>query len=336
VLHTTTLECPKCGQVAQTTKVVSPGAKVRCCRCTAVFLYRPSEDDSVDDIPYIEPAGPGLLRAFFTSTDRSTPVDTSDEVRGRYRGVTNHKLASQQDIVAHPLAPASERSKDRLIGGKPVPFTESRQYTAVVLIFLLLGIGYAGFVGISMILKYLDEVPRMKAAKLKDRLDPNAGPAKKAQGTNGKVQSPAPAWTPEPAPTITQATAPMPLQMDDMEVCVHDARVGKRDQIDTEERLVITVRITNVSSRNVKYRPWSDPANGLILRDLTPNTIRHALIGPPALGETVLKPGQTIYDNLVFEPTPRLFGLELDLPAWPLGRSRLRFLIPVKFIQRTQ
>jgi hypothetical protein len=96
------------------------------------------------------------------------------------------------------------------------------------------------------------------------------------------------------------------------------------------------VRITNLSPRNSKYRPWSEPANGLLLRDLTPNMFKHALIGPPALDETVLKPGQTIYDKLVFGPTPPFFGLELELPAWPVGRNRLRFLIPVNFIQRTQ
>jgi hypothetical protein len=316
--------------------VVSPVAKVRCRHCKAVFPYRPSEDDSVDDIPYIEPAPPGLLRAIFTATDRSTPGDTCDEVRGRYSGVTNQRLGSRQVIVAHPLAPASERSKDRLIGGKPVPFTESRQFMAVVLIFLLLGIGYAGFVGLSMIVKYLDEVPRMKAANLKKRLDPKAGMAKKASSTTGKIQAPAPAPAPEPAPTITRATAPMPLRIDGVEVCVEDARVGKRDQIDKEERLVITVRITNLSPRNVKYRPWSEPANGLLLRELTPNMLRHALIGPPALDETVLKPGQAIYDYLVFEPTSPFFGLELDLPAWPVGRDQLQFLIPANFIQRAR
>jgi hypothetical protein len=143
-----------------------------------------------------------LLDELFDSPDRPEA-----DGGGRYRGVTNERLMNDEGASLDPKAPTSKRSKDRLVGGKPVRFNEPRQYTAVIIVVLLLALGYAGFVAFHQFWTYWDnaaaraEEARKDAALHKGRSKIWEEAAKKAKGKN----------TPKPAvwpPVMQQPDTP--------------------------------------------------------------------------------------------------------------------------------
>jgi hypothetical protein len=146
----TKLNCPSCGRPSQTTKAVSPGKKLRCPEGGFVFQFRASKSDRVQETP----AGsiePGPLRDLLADDGRATGVVRSGGAWKRDRGATNEPITlrseTHQPFSRNPLAPASERSKDRLIGGKPVRFTGPREFTAVVLMVAVMAVVYLCFWG---------------------------------------------------------------------------------------------------------------------------------------------------------------------------------------------
>jgi hypothetical protein len=332
----TTLECPHCKNVSQTTHWIRPGAKVRCSRCDRGFRFSPSENDESNPEAELRSIGDVDLREFFTPESPPAPVSTkpldrsngNGKVRKRKRGVTNPAL------IRDPGSASSERSKDVLITGKPVRFEGSRKGTAVVLVFLLLALGYVGVLSVGWFMDYLDRVSHQKhrneAKKFSNPKDPGAKP-------NPEVIIPAKIVIADKPKIVVDEEPPTvadkPRRIGDMEVCVIDARVGFVDQARTDRRMLITLQITNHSKRRIKYRCWSDPANKVELRDGTPNANRFSLIGPPAEAARDIEPGAKTEDILSFPPTPPLFGVDLVLPL-EVGGGRFLFHLPREFIQQ--
>jgi hypothetical protein len=314
---------------------VPPGAKVRCLKCGKVFRTASSEGGPDEDRVASWGVEAGLFSDWLDAEHSSTSATTGEEGANSYGGVTNQRFTPGLDTVAPPSA----RSKDRLIGGKSVRFEGSRKSTAVVIGFVLLVGGYLGFWWFHGWIAQLDktgEILGKQRTARAERTDPGSAkkPGTKAgrgQGKGAQVsakpQNPTPPLESTVAVSPARATAPNPVRLDEMEVSVVEARVA-------EERLIIRLRITNRSRGQVMYHCWSHPDNQMILRDLSPNLMRHALLEPSAQAVIPLKPGSTIHDVLVFRPTPWAFGLELDLPVWG-SPKQFQFLIETGFIQRS-
>ena len=134
---------------------------------------------------------------------------------------------------------------------------------------------------------------------------------------------------PEEPPTVGDK----PRRLGDMEVRVIDAKVGIFEQGQTEQKMAIALKITNLSRRRIKYLPWSDPANKAELRDGTPGANKHSLIGATGQPARDIEPGAAIQDVLFFPPTARLYGVDLVLPLG-VGSERFRFSLSREFIER--
>jgi hypothetical protein len=316
----TTLECPRCGNVAQTTKAVLPGAKVRCTRCRHQFRFLPSESDSVEDLPGVGDIGAGLLNELFTPENKSTPVVTSGEAQQGYRSVTNQRFSPQ------PGAPASTRSKELLIGGKPIRFEGSRKFTTVILIGLLMMGLYLFFWWFRDWIFFLDRTTVIVKQKKENQFKTRVGAtSRETPKTSLEIAIP-----PED-PAQPRTDAGIAVSVGDLEVYV----VSAQRQSEPEERLILTLQITNRSSGSMLFHFWSHPDNRATLRDQSPNMNYHALIAQPTTpAQKVLKPNEMIRDVLVFGPTSRFFDLELDLPVSG-SQKRFRFLIRTDFIKET-
>jgi hypothetical protein len=338
----TTLECPHCKNVAQTTHSVRAGARVHCSRCKRSFRFSsPIESEERNPEPELRSIGDVDLREFFTPESPPTPVSTKpiERSNGNGNGIVRERKrgGTDQPFVQDPHANRSARSKDVFIGGEKVRFVASRKGTAVVLIFLLLALGYGAILSVGWFMDYLDWVAKGKQ-QAQERLFSEQKKAERAKANikdviPEKIVIPAKpkAVIPEEPPT----EGDKPRKIRDMEVRVAIAGVGIFEKGQTEPRLVITLKVTNHSKLPMGFRSWSDPANKAELRDGTPNANRVSLIGSSAKAERNIEPGETIDDILVFQAPPPLFGVNLILPLGISG-ERFRFFLPREFIQRFQ
>src|SRR5271170_771240 len=87
----TTLECPHCKSVAQTTQLIRAGAKVNCSRCKRSFRFSPTESDESHPEAELRSIGDVDLREFFTPEAPPTTVSTKpmDRSNGRANGNAN-------------------------------------------------------------------------------------------------------------------------------------------------------------------------------------------------------------------------------------------------------
>ncbi len=340
----TAVECPHCKNVGQTTRVIQNGAKLRCSQCRRVFRYGLVESDTEDALRSIGDMEIRELRKFITPPNESPRVAKHDKSNDRYLGVTNAPFASNSPtpavsrdqpndrsrrptippLVEYPLAPASERSKDVLMGGKPVRFENPRNYMSAALIVLLMFTGYQGAMWTWGWITYLDTTGEIIQTDKNNRF--LAEPDK----SDKKSPNPKTVVPPDPEPRTAAGNA---SRTNDLEVHVTEAREAVLEQFNNEKRLLITLCITNSSGKYAKYPCWSHPANGLILRSLNPDLKRYELKGPEGKTERVMKPEEKVLETLIFSPTPRTSALELELPLWG-GLETFQFSIPAEFIQR--
>ncbi len=353
----TTLKCPNCKSVGQTSNAVTKGAKVRCPRCGHPFRFTPSQSEPEDDLRTVGDLDLGRFSEFFTPEATPSRIPATDEPEEHYRGITN------EQFVPNPLAPASERSKDAFIGGKQVRFYSGRKATAVFLIFLLSVALYGGAIGMHALMTALqgEGAARQRAQEERDKaLIVQAGEAKKKADSakknaladaqpdaktgalanakagaqpnahaNTKPEIPAPAAPPRP-----RTNAGDPLRIGDLEVTVKNVRQGILDPAQAQPRLAITLSITNHAKQQSSYLYSSDPANGVAVRFLTADLHRFKPIEPAKPKEKIIKAGEMIEDVLVFPETLPFAGqgLELDLPILGIA-ERFAFHIPKEFIE---
>jgi hypothetical protein len=321
----TTLKCPHCENIGHTTRRIRTGAKVRCSRCHRDFPFAPLESGENHPEEELCTIGDSELRdlsEFFSPEEQRAPVFTGDNLnRGR----------TEKPFTRHPLAPASARSKDALIGGKPLRFHGSRQFMAYVGVIALAGLGYICFVGLHGTVRETEAVSKTSIATKKEIYADTNGPRSKTAVNPKSIVIP----PPRSVAVGPRTPAGTPSRIGGIEVCVVRVFEGILNPSQTDERLAITLSITNLSKRPFRYHCWSDPENKLSLRDQTPSSTSHPLVEPAAGAEVTLQPEATVEDTLVFSPTPRLYGLNLDLPLRDSFET-FRFQIPREFIERTR
>jgi hypothetical protein len=296
-------------------------------------LVNPSGSDPVEGDPLV-PLEPGVLGDLLAEESPPAAVVTSSGAAKRYRGVTNEPIsprrAIDEPLSRHPLAPASERSKDRLIGGKPIRFNAAREFMAVVLIVGVMAVAYLCFWGLHGEVKRIENVGKGYNEARKKMFVNGIGPRDKTKDKPKKID-----------PGLIgryfgpRTLAPLPVEIDGIEVCVYNALVAKHEQPPAEKHLRITLKVTNRGSVPVQFDSWTRLANGLVLRDRSRKPAVHPLVGPPVPKASLVRPGETIYDTLVFRPTPADCGLELDLPVKGSDKAFL-FLIQAQDIQRIE
>jgi hypothetical protein len=326
----TTLKCPNCGKVGQTTHFIRTGSRVRCSQCDRPFLFSPPEgDDDNHQESELETIGDKdirSLRSVLAEEAESRPPETTVAPIERMRA------GKRVPRERFPHAPASESSKEVLIGGKPLRFVGSRKFMAAVGVVALLGVAYIAFWGLHGFLRESESASQRRQRTQQEQVAKLDERPKRAEA---KPKAVAPAAAPAAVPERPRVTAGDPVRIGDMEVCVKEAFEGAFDAAQGEVRLAINLKIKNLSQSPITYLSWADPKHGLLLRDTTPTGSRHPLVGPRGADERVIAPGDTYVDLLVFLPTPRLYGLELDLPI-PGTVDRFRFEIPTAFIRRIE
>src|SRR5262249_43021881 len=144
-----------------------------------------------------------------------------------YRSVTNVPLSSL------PPAPASSRSKELLIGGKPVRFDEPRKYTAVALIFGLMVVGYGCFWGLHGLFKRIEDEGKKAAERKEARYQASAKASseklkalrsKSSTSAQSQIDPPSPIIAPS-TPTQARTVAPAAAVIGEMEVKVEKAEL---------------------------------------------------------------------------------------------------------------
>jgi hypothetical protein len=267
---------------------------------------------------------------------RGVSVDV-DVPTARYQSATNSK------IVDNPLALAARSSKQRLIGGKQVKFGTGRQYTAVVLFFVLAAAGYAGFWFFVYGIKYIQDAGdtaknyREKMAKADEIAKANK---KKALGGDAEPEAtPAPGDSKTAATPATQSMvegdAGTPVRVGDWEVCVLKAEVGQLDLVGPLPRLMITVRVTNLAPGRQTYSYWSQPGNGASISNQNMTPIPVIRWRESNEKERKLESKESYDDVLVVDQGAANFELDAKLlfPGTPRGCV---IHIPRGFVTRMQ
>src|SRR5438046_2173516 len=92
----TTLVCPHCGVETKTTKIIPPGARVRCPRCRGVFHILPHEGSLLETIPVLG----------YPENERSLELLAPEN--GATTGVTSSEAEGRSDAPPPPRAPAPQ------------------------------------------------------------------------------------------------------------------------------------------------------------------------------------------------------------------------------------
>jgi hypothetical protein len=312
----TSLKCPACGEITQTAKVVRPGDRIPCDHCGGDIPVGRPQRDPVEDAPVGGAMEPDVLRELLAEEGGSSGAGRSPKAKAGYRGVTNEPLPPPTEddppFVRNSLAPASARSKDRLVGGKGVRFTGSREFTAVVLIVGVMAAGYLVYWGLHGLYRDIERASDRFAVHKEKGYNPATGSATKRTSKVKAANAP-------PSQRETRIEAGNPQKIGVTEVCVVSARRGA-------EGLTITLRITNHSPTPITYYKKQ-----LTLRDRAGAPQNYPLLGPPTENPKV-GGRETIEDVLEFGPTPVMLKLDLELPA-PGSDERFEFSIPPTFIQ---
>jgi hypothetical protein len=277
-----------------------------------IQVIRTGELDALDviDVTIVDPPGAHLM----------------NPVNRRYRGVTNEAISpdsgTAQPFVRNPWAPGSARSKDRLIGGKGIRFTGSREFMAVVIIVAVAGVAYLSFWGLHGVVQETERLGNRFAKEKEKAFNPGAGPPAK-KTPKGKTA------TPPPSAGETRVEAGHPMRIGVTEVTIVNATRTGLGALQGPGGLTITLQITNHDAKPITYYKKQ-----LTLRDRTAPPKTHPLLDPPA-EDPKLGGKETVTDVLVFGPTPMFSLLDLDLPASG-SDEKFQFFIPTRFIQTTQ
>jgi hypothetical protein len=326
----TKLKCPLCDQSVELDTRLAPGEPIRCPHCRRDFQLRSSKSKSrpAPDNLGSDEMEPERWRELLASETGSPRVESDDDfATGTYAGVTNRPLipgSGQRRFTRNPMAPASESSKERLIGGKGVKFTGSRQFMAVVVIVGLAGAVYIVGVGLHLLYDYIERTPP-KPIGAPDRDVTKGRPKGQKPGSpGGKGAAPAPAAEEE---TRTAAGDEQTIGFTKVKL-VSATRPGL-GALGGGGGFTLTLQITNTGALPLTYY-----RKGLTLRDRSKPPKTYALLNPMA-ENPVLQRNEPFTDVLKFEQTPMFHILDLDLPA-SASDQKFEFYIPTKFVETTQ
>ncbi len=316
----TKLQCAHCGSTLKTSKIVLPGAKVRCPKCKGVFDIHASDDHGLIETIPIEGE---------TETLEVAPLSSADLHTGIVKGAMGTRPGATAPVRAQAPTLTATKSLD-LVGTQPA-FRSGRT------VFAAIGVAIAVVAVAAFAWWYVGTVKELDTA---GNVAVEAGAAK----TETAPEPPSLGMPSEKAAATAKTTlenlslppsrtmAPSTAEIGDLVVGISSARLGPLNRSTAQNSLTLGLRITNRSDKPRKYLGWTQPEIKVLLRDRYGNFYNRIPLGPR--DELMIKPGETITDRLAFEPTA--FGSEvtLDLPVAGSEKS-FQFLIPAAFIERT-
>jgi hypothetical protein len=318
----TSLKCPDCGEITQTAQAVRPGDNVPCEHCGQAIAIRPARREPVQEAAVGGSLEPDLLRELLAGEESPPGAATSNPAKRRYGGLTNQALSADTGtdppFVRNPLAPASARSKDQLIGGKGVRFIGPREFMAVVIFFGVAAVGNGVFWGLHGVVKETEKAGDRFAEQKKKGYNPQLGPGAK-KSAKGTVPAPAPSE----GETRTEAGTPQRIGVTEVSIV---SATRALPGANGPGGLTLRLRITNHDAKPITYYKKQ-----LTLRDRGIPPKDHPLLEPPAENPKVL-PGAPYDDVLMFGPTSMMSILDLDLPASG-SDEEFHFFIPTQFIK---
>jgi hypothetical protein len=258
----------------------------------------------------------------FNSNTRSMRVIAVGETDKRYQGSTTEVLP------VRARAAASAARAEPHVPSEPTPFYTSRRVAGAVLGASLAVAVLAFVVWYAETVRSLTKTADASRADRDVTINAIAGVSKLAPPSAVNPPPTVPIAPYRRARTISPSTA----QIGDMVVGVAAARVQTFAQPVRSEQLVLTLRITNLSTKPITYRSWSRPDVAVSLRDQFRNYYNRI----PSASESELRigPGNTVTDTLMFEAPPEAVELELDLPT-PGEGDAFEFRLPMGQVQRT-
>jgi len=313
---------------------IRPLTKTRCphADCRRVFAYSPTETGSAEEIPIDDGLQVDLMKELIAEEESAATVVTNRELRGHNGGVPDEPVPAgpaapgqplprsfrsrktRQPVPGHPLAQASERSKEKLVGGKGVRFDEPRKYMGVLIGFLILAAGYGCILAFHAFWTYYSNTADHRAKNI-EKLAKDAELAKKRKFEDAKKRLESAALGDEATkkpnqavPAPKQSAPPVPVNTANLDVSVVSARIGLFFQGSQQDFLKVTLRITNTSRVAAHKAAWPGPQITATLRDSSFN--HYKVVQPPAQ-DTTIASGQSIEDIMVFERT--VPGAELTL-----------------------
>jgi hypothetical protein len=338
------INCPACKRSLKLAQEPPQGARLRCpySECGTVFRYAPGQSSPppAAEGPVAPPEDQGEydLMNDLLADDEGLAASGSAPVpvmRGQKRAGTTERGVDadaplprlgrsmtgsrkiRQPVPGHPLAQASESSKDVLIGGKGVRFNEPRTYVGVLIGVIILAAGYGGFVAFGAFWKYYSNVSeqrandltkKVKAADVAKKQKFEAAVAK-VRGT-GAAPAPAPSAS-TPAPGASSAPS---ADTGGLTVAVESVRQGALFPPDQREFFELKLKITNESKVAGHTVTWSGPKVTARLRGSSFEL--YQCMQPPSQ-DTKIASGQSIYETLYFERTipGRELTVELTIPG---------------------
>ncbi len=353
----TPFRCPKCTRPLKAPADLRPGARMRCPHddCGSVFPYAPPEYGPADDaqVSLDEGTEYDVMMDLLAEDDAPPPRQIKPKP-GATRNIPNalneplssvppapesplprisRSRATRQPVAGHPLAHASERSKEKLIGGKGVRFEEPRKHTGVLLGFLVLAVGYGGFLVLKHFFDQINNAEKNRVAALKKMADDAEANrrqrAKKVidefQAKNAPQQKTTKTAAPPPtllAPAITATLA----------VTLESAQIAPYFPNSQQEFLIVMLRVTNDAKVENHSATWPGPSVKVSLRD--------ALFQQPALVQNAFEQkqiakGQSILQRVVFQRPPKGsdLTLRLEIPEGALNKRICTVEIPASAIR---
>jgi hypothetical protein len=257
-------------------------------------------------------------------------LPSSDQLPKRMKAAIRESLAS--DAPPPRMAPPSP-TKDKKIeyGGKSVPFRGSRTIAAAI--FAVIGVAFAGGFGWW----YLGTVKELDVAAdvAVERRSAVIAKAARPLSSESLAAKPAGAKTanlPQVEPKKARVKAPMTSEINGMVLGIVSAKLGPLDGGDGQTVLAIGLRMTNNSTKPMRYTGWSRPEIKPTLRDGYGNFFNRVSLDTIGT-ESTINPGDTITDRLVYEKTTFMSDLRLDLPLSG-SDQQFEFTIPADFIER--
>jgi hypothetical protein len=308
----TALKCPHCNKNCTTNQQVRPGTPIRCPHCRSVFEFTPSESGAGKPPPAAGESSAEMLYDLVEEDNRSATRSLSREVDMRVPTESIEKLPPRgAGPAVTPKKPALEQ-KPISLGGPRTMMAAGSVAAAVAVV-----VGYLFVRGFGNSASSLDapsnKAVQERAAKTKALADLHAKP-KNPMGTVATASS--------------RTVAPHTEKIGDVVVGVPEAKLVTGGGQTADEYLVITLRITNLSAKPLKYVSWSDPAIKVTLTDQHHNYYNR--ISSTAEASQEIPQDRTITDTLQFEKPLNGAVLALDLP---MGEQKFEFSLAAAFIQ---
>ncbi len=128
---TISLQCPHCGHASNTTRLIPPGANIRCPRCKGVFQVTPSDGELVETIPLA-----GEEERATTAIEMLSPDQGPMPVA---RSAQRERRDAMAPATPRAPAPVPQAPKKLPLSGEPLPFHRSRKLMAIDASIMVLG-----------------------------------------------------------------------------------------------------------------------------------------------------------------------------------------------------